>query len=55
MLANPSLRSSSPVIRAKYIFFAFVGVMTAYLLAHNERFLIEPLNPLWEPYAQVKW
>ena len=55
MLANPSLRSSSPVIRAKYVFFAFVGVMTVYVLAHNERFLIEPQHPLWAHYAQIKW
>ena len=28
--------------RAKNLVFAFVGVMTAYVLYHNERFLIEP-------------
>lgn len=29
--------------------------MTAYVLAHNERFLIEPQHPIWEHYAQIKW
>ena len=55
MLANPPVPQASFRLRPKYVFFAFVGVMTAYVLAHNERFLIEPLNPVWERYALVKW
>jgi hypothetical protein len=27
--------------------FAVIGVMTAYVLVHNERFLIELANPVW--------
>lgn len=55
MLANPPVPQASFRLRPKYALFAFVGVMTAYVLAHNERFLIEPLNPLWEHYAPIKW
>jgi uncharacterized membrane protein len=55
MLANPPLPRASSWLRPKYAFFAFVGVMTAYVLAHNERFLIEPQHPIWEHYAQIKW
>lgn len=33
--------------------FAAIGLMTAYVLWHNERFLIEPSNPIWEHYGHV--
>ena len=55
MLANPPLPRASSWLRPKYAFFAFVGVMTTYVLVHNERFLIEPQHPLWEHYAPIKW
>jgi uncharacterized membrane protein len=29
--------------------------MTAYVLYHNERFLIDPSNPVWEHYADIAW
>lgn len=41
--------------RAKYVVFALIGVMTAYVLVHNERFLIEPGNPLWAHFEPFKW
>jgi hypothetical protein len=34
---------------------AVIGVMTAYVLAHNERFLIEPANPVWQHDANIAW
>ncbi|MBS1813179.1 MAG: DUF2306 domain-containing protein [Acidobacteria bacterium] len=40
---------------AKYVVFSLIAVMTAYVLYHNERFLIEPENPIWEHYAKIKW
>ena len=55
MLANPPVPQSSAWLRPKYVVFAVIGVMTAYVLAHNERFLIEPEHPLWAHYAQIKW
>lgn len=55
MLANPPLPRASLWWRPKYAFFAFVSVMTAYVLMHNERFLVEPANPLWQHYAPIKW
>jgi|KBSMisStandDraft_5_1062788.scaffolds.fasta_scaffold440015_2 hypothetical protein len=33
--------------------FVGVGLMTLYVLYHNERFLIEPANPIWRHYAEV--
>jgi len=43
------------MVRAKYLIFAFIAVMTGYVLYHNERFLIQPQNPIWQHYAQVGW
>jgi uncharacterized membrane protein len=38
---------------AKYAVIALIGTMTAYVLYHNERFLIEPLNPVWQHYQAL--
>ncbi len=42
-------------LRPKYLVFTFVGIMAAYVLYHNERFLIEPDNPIWKHYEPLKW
>jgi uncharacterized membrane protein len=55
MLANPTITGASTWVRPKYALFAFIGVMTAYVLVHNERFLVEPEHPLWAHYAPIKW
>ncbi|HKR61897.1 MAG TPA: DUF2306 domain-containing protein [Pyrinomonadaceae bacterium] len=41
--------------KAKYVVFGVIAVMMAYVLYHNERFLIQPANPIWEHYAPFKW
>lgn len=41
--------------RAKYLVFAVIGVMMAYVLRHNESFLIHPQDPIWNHYRQIKW
>lgn len=38
---------------AKYWVFAVIGAMMAYVLYHNERFLIEPMNPVWQHYRAL--
>ena len=40
-------------LRPKVTVFAAVGAMTLYVLYHNERFLIEPQNPIWRHYAEI--
>lgn len=46
----------SPVkINAKYVVFSAIAVMTLYVLYHNERFLVEPTNPIWQHYEPFKW
>jgi uncharacterized membrane protein len=42
-------------IRPKYLAFAFVGVMMAYVAVHNESFLVNWKDPIWVHYKAVKW
>jgi len=44
-----------PWLRSKYLLFAFIGVMIAYVLRHNEHFLIDAKDPVWEHYQPFKW
>lgn len=50
---SPHARSSWR--RPKTLVFAAIGVMTAYVLYHNERFLLDPADPAWERYAPIAW
>jgi uncharacterized membrane protein len=43
------------MIRAKTAIFAGIAVMTAYVIYHNERFLIDPGHPAWTHYRKVGW
>ena len=40
-------------LRPKNAVFASVAAMTLYVLYHNERFLIEPENPIWKHYIEI--
>jgi uncharacterized membrane protein len=42
-------------LRPKYLLFAFIGLMLAYVLRHNESFLIHPGDPVWHHYQSFKW
>jgi len=42
-------------VSTRHVVFALIGMMSAYVLYHNERFLVEPMNPIWEHYAHFKW
>jgi uncharacterized membrane protein len=41
--------------RAKYLFFAFIGLMVAYVLRHNEYFLLDAKAPVWQHYQPFRW
>ncbi len=41
--------------RPKYLVFAFIGLMVAYVLRHNESFLIHQTDPVWQHYQPFKW
>jgi uncharacterized membrane protein len=47
----PSRVSSLP----KQFLIAFIACMFAYVLIHNESFLIDSKNPVWQHYATFKW
>ena len=53
MSVRPAGRSAW--LRPKSAVFAAVGMMTLYVLYHNERFLVQPTNPIWQHYAQIAW
>ncbi len=42
-------------LRPKYIVFAVLGMMLAYVLQHNERFLVDANDPVWERYQPFRW
>lgn len=42
-------------LNTKYLLFAFVGVMLAYVLVQNESFVINTRHPVWKHYQPFKW
>lgn len=41
--------------RAKHVLFALIALMMAYVLRHNERFVIDWSDPFWEHIQSFKW
>jgi hypothetical protein len=48
MSSNSSVR-----FRLKYLVFAFIAAMMAYVAFHNESFLINPAHPMWDHYRSL--
>jgi predicted membrane protein DUF2306 len=42
-------------VNAKYVVFFAISVASAYVLYHNERFLIDSSHPAWQHYESFKW
>lgn len=42
-------------VRSKYVVFTIVGCMIAYVLYHNESFLVHPKDPIWQHYQPFRW
>jgi uncharacterized membrane protein len=42
-------------LRPKYLLLGFIGLMLAYVLEHNESFLLHPRDPVWQHYEPFKW
>ena len=55
MSTLPASLQRTSRFRAKYLLFAFVGLMLAYVLRHNESFLIHPEDPIWQHYHPIRW
>jgi hypothetical protein len=45
--------NSAMSLRLKYLVFTMIAMMMAYVIYHNERFLIEPMHPVWEHYRSL--
>src|SRR5260370_21733993 len=41
--------------RTKYLLFAAIGLMLAYVIPHDESFLVHPKDPIWQHYEPFKW
>jgi|SRR5579863_9374975 len=42
-------------LRPKYLLFAAVSLMLAYVIPHDESFLVQPKDPMWQHYEPFKW
>ena len=45
----------APWFRAKNLLFACVALMAAYVIRHNEHFLIDRTDPFWQHVKTFKW
>jgi uncharacterized membrane protein len=45
----------APRLRPKYLLFAAIGLMLAYVIYHDESFLVHPKDPIWEHYKPFRW
>ncbi len=43
-----------PSLRGKYFLFAAVALMLAYVIPHDESFLVHPKDPIWQHYESFK-
>ena len=42
-------------LNAKHVTFILIGLASLYVMYHNERFIVEPDNPVWQRYESFKW
>jgi uncharacterized membrane protein len=42
-------------LRPKYLLFAAIGLMLAYVIPHDESFLVHSKDPMWQHYQPFKW
>ena len=42
-------------LRPKYLLFAAISLMLAYVVPHDESFLVHAKDPVWEHYEPFKW
>jgi uncharacterized membrane protein len=42
-------------LRPKYLLFGFIGLMLAYVLPHDESFLVNLKDPVWHHFEPFKW
>lgn len=49
------VQQPSSWMRPKFVLFGVVGLMLAYVLVHNESFLVHREDPIWQHYQPFKW
>jgi uncharacterized membrane protein len=54
-MSTPAMPFRIPWLRSKYLLFAFISLMMAYVLRHDEHFLIDATDPAWQHYQPFKW
>jgi uncharacterized membrane protein len=42
-------------LRPKYVLFGSIALMLAYVIPHDEGFLVHPGDPIWQHYEPFKW
>jgi hypothetical protein len=42
-------------LKAKYVVFTVIALASAYVMYHNERFLVDSSHPAWQHYEPFKW
>lgn len=42
-------------LKAKYVVFSLIAAASAYVMYHNERFLVDSSHPAWQHYGPFKW
>jgi len=55
MTSMQAVLARGPRLRAKYLLFAAIGLMLAYVIPHDESFLAHPKDPTWQHYEPFKW
>lgn len=55
MSDRPATATRSRSFNPYYLVLAFVGLMLAYVLPHNESFLFHPADPVWRHYHPFRW
>ena len=44
-----------PRVRPKYILFGAIALMLAYVIPHDESFVVHSKDPIWQHYEPFKW
>jgi uncharacterized membrane protein len=55
MSAIPATMERTRWLRPKYLLFAAIGLMLAYVIPHDESFLVHPQDPMWQHYRPFRW
>jgi uncharacterized membrane protein len=48
-------RPRAPWLRTKYLAFSCIALMAAYVIYHDERFIIDRSDPFWDHIRTFKW